>query len=113
MFEKPFQFDDVFEPEVKGDKSELLDAIRKTGVLANKCLSNEDFQAYRKQFEKAQSLIISSMITYTHDFFLEPKAGMDVYGANMARFVTKLNDLRILLGQVEIDIKKAERVKDA
>lgn len=109
MFNK-FQFEDVFTPEAKVDKNDLVSSIRKTGVLANKCLNSEDFKAYRAQFEKAQSNIVTAMISYTHDFFISPSGDMGVYGANMARFVTKLNDLRLLLGQIESDVKKAERV---
>lgn len=107
-----FDFSDVFSPEVEKNKSELISSIRKTGVLANKCLDNEDFKQYRLAFERAQANLVTAMISYTHDFFIDPKGGMDVYGANMARFVTKLNDMRVLLGQVESDLKKAERVKD-
>ena len=110
MFNMPFQFEDVFKPEDEEKPNELIAEIKKTGVLANRCLNNEDFKAYRDQFEKAQTKLISAMITYTHEFFLDPRVGMDVYGAQMARFITKLQDMRVLLGQVESDIKRSERL---
>lgn len=110
MFDN-FEFADVFKPEQEAKPSELLAAVKKTGVLANKCLNTEDFKQYREQFEVAQSKLVGAMITYTHEFFLEPKGGMDVYGAQMARFVTKIQDMRVLLGQIESDVRKAERVK--
>ena len=110
MFDS-FQFEDVFKPEVEVKTVTVVDAIRKTGVLANKCLEHEDFMAYKAQFEVAQANLISAMIMYTHEFFSSPSGDMAKYGAKMAMFITKLNDLRVLLGQVESDVKKAERTK--
>ncbi len=110
MFDN-FQFSDVFQPEKEEKPNEVLIAVKKAGVMANKCLNNEDFKEYRVQFEIAQSKLIGAMITYTHEFFIDPKGGMDVYGAQIARFVTKIQDLRVLIGQVEADLRKAERVK--
>ena len=111
MFDK-FDFADVFSAEVPIKEKDVVSDIRKTGVLAYKCLNNEDFKHYRAQFELAQASLISAMVQYTHDFMASPEGDMAKYGAKMAMFVTKINDLRVLLGQVESDIKKAERTKE-
>lgn len=100
-----YQFEDIFEAEeqdIKETKSQIGMAVSS----AKKCLSSPDFENYKKALEKAQASMLRQMIVFTHAFFMQEHADMAFYGAKMARMVTKLQDLTVLLDNVESDARK-------
>jgi hypothetical protein len=111
-----FDYNNIFEQDVpqtveearkKAEDAAL--AIKAVGEGARACINTESFQAYKRSFENAQEKIIEAMISYTHNFFQENDGDMAVYGANMARFVTKVQDLKALLISVENDAQKGKK----
>lgn len=103
--DEQFRFEDIFKA-VEEDKESIKKAAEKVeaaGKAAKKCLNTDEFAIYREQFAKANDAIINKMMQYTKAFFESEHGDMAKYGANMARFITKLQDLRILLDKVESD----------
>ena len=98
----------MFEPVGKKERKELeqmqkesAERIKITQGIAKKCLGNEDFVKYRKDFYAARAKILDEMIRYTKLFFLEKNGDMAMYGTQMARYLTKIEDLGLLLDTVE------------
>jgi len=104
-----FKFEDIFKTnEVDAESiKEAAKKIDEAGKAARKCLTLQEFQIYRQAFEKAQEAIINKMIQYDSAFFASEHGDMPKYGATMARFVTKIKDLRILLNKVEGDANRS------
>ena len=109
MFKKKpkFDFNNLYAEDVN---ESLLDDLDKSlidiGNMARKCLGNEDFVTYREQFEVAYSKILDAMIAYTNNFFNKDDNSADVYAMSMVRYITKIQLLKVLLGQIERDSKK-------
>lgn len=107
------QINDIFAPQSQKEKEdfavkqkELADAITRATKAAQSCLNSEQFHGYRRQYQNAEKKLVDVMIRYTRSFFTEEKGDMAKYGANMARYITKLDDMRMLLNQVESDAKR-------
>lgn len=105
--DKKFDFSKLFEGDV--DDKELkatkakLDAI---GEAARKCLNTSAFEHYRTQYERALNGIMDAMVRYTNSYFAKEDSDAVKYAMAMACYVTKIQNLRILLKQVELDAKK-------
>lgn len=109
-------FNDMFSPPSQQDKEkyaqsqkELADAIQRTAQAAQSCLNSELFHGYRRQYQNAEKMLISVIIQYTRSFFSEDRGDMNKYGAQMARYITKLDDMRMLLRQVDNDAKRTNK----
>ena len=109
-------FNDMFSSPSQKDKEdfavkqkELADAIQRTAQAAQSCLNSEQFHGYRRQYENAEKMLVSVMIQYTRSFFSESGGSLDKYGAQMARYITKLDDMRMLLRQVGNDAKRTRK----
>lgn len=110
-----FSYEDIFQPETKESleikqkiSQEASLAVKAVGDTARSCINTEAFSAYKLAFSKAEAKIVDAMISYTHNFFQENNGDMAIYGANMARFITKIQDLKALLNAVETDAQKGE-----
>lgn len=108
-----FSYADIFKHESPEELhllnkkiEESISAAKAAGDAARSCINTEAFQTYKRSFEIAESKIVDAMIAYTHNFFQENNGSLDVYGANMARYITKIQDLKSLLTAVEVDSKK-------
>ena len=109
--DEQFKFEDIFKVDLETqDSIKLASAkIDEAAKAARKCLTMPEFHFYRIQFERAQEAIIDKMIQYTSAFFASEHGDMNKYGANMARFMTKLQDLRVLLNTVEKEAKRGTK----
>jgi hypothetical protein len=105
--DEQFKYEDIFKVAIEDEESikEAAKKVRLAGEAARKCLTLQEFQIYTQQFEKAQEAIVIKMIQYTKAFFESEHGDMTKYGANMARFITKIQDLRVLLDRVNSDAK--------
>lgn len=105
-----YSWEDMFKPEdeatLKAKRTEAKSRVLEVIEAGKSCLTHPNFKMYRERYEKAQASIVTAMILYTNDFFAKPDGDMALYGANMARFMTRITTLRALLGQVESDVKK-------
>lgn len=93
---------DIFKPDT--DKK-IAKEISIVADMARACLSTEQFQAYKKQYESAQSKMVDVMLMLTES---HNSGQMDItkYGAKMLVYMTRIKDLRMLLDQVEKDARK-------
>lgn len=105
--------DNIFSPQSQADKEalkvsqqEAVDKIKRTAEAAQACLGSEQFATYKRDYEKAETQIVDVMIRYTKSFFSEDKGDISKYGAMMSRYITKLDDMRMLLRQVGNDAKR-------
>lgn len=76
------------------------------GADARRCINTDGFQRYKQQFQSAQDGIMDAMIRYSRWFCNQQGADVAVYAMNMARYVQKIEDLKILLIRVEADARK-------
>ena len=102
-----FKFEDLYE-EGLDDRSviELQKKLHSIGESARACLNTGVFVNYKEQFEKAYDNILDAMIKYTNDFCADPNGNVSLYALKMARYVQKIQDLKILIKQVEVDSLK-------
>lgn len=102
-------FDDLYAKPEKSQGQDLIalhKRIQSIGDAARQCIATDCFVQYKTQFEKAQSSILDAMISYTNQFCLQPNGDIAVYALKIARYIQKIQDLKLLLGQVEIDANK-------
>lgn len=109
------RFEDMFEQQTEDQKAVLAKAndeakaaVKAVGDSARSCINTEAFQSYKRDFERAQDKIVDAMIEYTQIFFSDDNGNIATYGAKMARYITKLQDLKALLTVVENDAKKGK-----
>lgn len=105
-----FDYSKTFEPasqkEIDAQNEAIIktaEDIQRTVDLAHACIKDEKFVNYKRQLEKAQLHIIEDMIGYTKRHFNNIGGDLQTYGANMARYITRIEDLRMLLKKVEFD----------
>lgn len=117
LFETDFHWEDLFKPKddhtSKERRQEARKRIDEAIAAGKKALNTPEFAFYREKLEKAQASIVDSMILYTNEFFRDNVGDMAKYGANMARFMTRITTLRALLNQVESDARKDKHATDA
>jgi hypothetical protein len=113
VFNQPvsdFRFEDVFSESPKVNNKEVRTRLEEIALTANDCLNTAVFAKYKDQFLKSQQLMVDAMIKYTSDYFQTPGADSTLYAMMMCRFVTRLQDLKMLLRQVEADASKINLV---
>lgn len=108
--------DDIFAPHSQQEKEdfariqkESAENIKRVTEAAQACLSSELFHSYRFQYQNAEKRLVDVMIRYTRSFFSEDRGDMSKYGAMMARYITKLDDMRMMLKQVENDSRRSKK----
>lgn len=105
-----FKFENLFDEAPKEADLEALNGkLKVIGDSARKCLATADFAQYKLQFEAAREAILDAMIVYTNNFTSKDTGDVAMYALKMARYVQKVNDLKVLLTQVELDTRKGLR----
>lgn len=102
---------DLFKPkkDILETEDEIMAAERSlnmVGDIARKCLQYDDFGQYKRYYERVESELVETMIKYTKNFVESDKGDCTKYALTMVRLMTKLQDYRFLLRQVELDSKK-------
>lgn len=87
-------------------QKEAETSLNLAGDAARKCLSHDDFKRYKAAYEKAEEEMIDLMISYTKNFVESDKGDTGKYAMTMMRLVTKLQDFRALLWDIERDSKR-------
>lgn len=102
-----FQFEDIFQEEDMQAIEQHESELRKLGAAARACINSEKFVAYKERMEKVLAQMPDVLISFTNDYFNEMNGDMAFYGAKMARYITKIQNLRMMLKAVEIDFNKS------
>lgn len=95
----------IFKPK---DKKVLLEEaqaadreLNLAAEIARRCLTSEDFKSYRESYLKAEDKMVEAMIIYTQGFVQGNKGDVTNYAFTMMRFITRLQEIRSLLRDVE------------
>lgn len=109
-----FQFEDQFNltDEPEGQIQAVNEKLITIGQLVRKCLSNSDFDNYRKMFNDELNGIMNAMVVYTANFGKGDSQSLEIYAVNMIRFVQRITDLRKLITYVELDARKGIQTKE-
>lgn len=97
-----FDWNKLFESEDKSNIKETAKAIKETGAIARKCLTQSDFQLYRTKYEDLEKKVIDYMIGKARSF----NGDASKLGSEMLAVLVKIDTLRSLLKNVESDSKK-------
>ena len=107
-----FSFEDLFSPlAVATENKKVVEAFKRLNAIgesARECLATQCFADYKKQLEQAKDAILDAMCAYTNRFIAGDSMGVDKYAVVMVRFITRVDSLRSLLNQVELDAKKGK-----
>jgi hypothetical protein len=106
MVNARFDFADIFQEENRLDLELHEKELREAVAAARACVNNEKFIVYKQRIEKLLLQMPDVLISFTNEFFAKDEGDMAFYGAKMARYVTKVQNLRLLLKAVEQDSGK-------
>jgi len=88
-------------------REDILDAAKMCQYLMGK----EDYGKYKRAFMRSRESIFHTMVLYTRNFMMDEKRqDMAKYGAQMMRFITRIEDLGLLVEQVEDGSKRGKRL---
>lgn len=102
-----YDFHKLYGSESDNDIDRTVELVRKAGDTARKALNSVEFVEYKKSYENAEKAMVDSMLAYTDAFFCNG-TDLALYGAKIARMMTKLQDLKVLLNKVENDVKRLD-----
>ena len=92
-------------------QKEAIATAKAAGESARSCINTQVFSAYKAAMQRSQEKMVDAMIAYTHNFFQEQNGDLAIYAVNMARYITKIQDLKALLTAVEKDAEKGIHVQ--
>lgn len=103
----PFAFKkDTDDQELAAIKKQAEEAFTVVGDRARKCLNNDDFKAYRKDYLQTEAKVLDALLKYNTLFHKTTGGNITDYAMVVARYLTKLESLRSLLEAVAKDAQK-------
>jgi len=106
-----FKLKRLFNKEAEKDNviNEAERLIVNTGDIARKCLTHEDFRLYRDAYIRTERASVNALILYTKNFVENPGGDINKYAITCMRLLTRIQDLRALLNNVDNDAKREEK----
>ena len=109
-------FSEMFKPrdakEVEKKLKTAEHAMQVASDRARRCLSMEEFKAYKDSFQRASDSLLDALIAYNHQFSLSENGCIEKYAMKVNRLLTKAQDVRELLNVIETASKRGVK-KDA
>lgn len=107
---KPVFFEDLFSPtDIDDENKKVLEAFKRielTAASARQCINTQCFASYKENLERALGGMVDVMCAYTAKFIASDQVSADKYAMVMVRYVTRIDSLRSILKQVELDASK-------
>ena len=101
-------FKDAFKPNIiKADEKIVNEKINLTGQIARSCLNLPQFKAYKDKYIKAESKVIGTMLLLTASY-MKGELTLETYGTKVLVYMTRLGELKRLIGTVTTDAKKGK-----
>lgn len=104
-------FQDIFKPrdakEVEKKLKTAEHAMQVASDRARRCLSMEEFKAYRDSFQRASDSLLDALIAYNHQFSISDNGDLNKYAMKVNRLLTKAQDVRELLNTIDTASKRA------
>lgn len=102
-------FMDRFKPRQETDDAALNEvnaALLALGDRARKCLSNDDFKLYRKDYTTTEAKLVDALIAFNKAALKNPTFDVTKYAMTISSYLIRLDDLRSLLAVVVKDAQK-------
>lgn len=112
MVNKTYRFEDIFQQEESTSVEEHDIELREAISAARACLNSGAFIKYKQRIENIEKQMVDIMVAFTNDYFNEMNGDLAFYGAKIARYITKIQNVRMLLKAVQLDADRKLGDKD-
>lgn len=106
----------IFRHKSAADKhKELIESTRQlniVGEIARKCLTLQEFETYRREYEEAERKVLDDLIDYTQLYIQNPNGDVVKYAFTVVRLLTRLQDYRSLLKKVTNNAARKAQVAE-
>ncbi len=92
--------------------NDLQKEVDVIGLQARACLNMAEFKQYRKQFEQFQRDCLDIMMREARMSLINGSP-MDVFGARILRYLTKLEVANMMIAQVETEAARGDKKAEA